>query len=240
MNILTLGCSWTADRCVDATHNTSWVKELSKITPEHNFYNFAYSGTSVHHSLLILESLLKKSQINFDKIIFQITNEGRLTYYKNQNFKNLDLKIDKILDNYFVFDIKKNDNFHNICNINYGILSPNNNSTHAHWNEIKNFAKIYYTNLTREEHFDLEHKIQLEYIKNKVDLVFFHRRFNLSNISSFDYDPNKDHLVIQDVLGDEKFKSFSVDEGNHFSYEGCVWEAKYLKSKIFSDENTCL
>jgi hypothetical protein len=159
MNIFVFGCSWSDDRVVDNNITTSWVYELSKIMPEHNFYNFAYSGSSVHHSILIMESVLTNFQIKPDKIIFQVTSEGRVTYYKNQDFKNFNLKVEKISNNYFKFDIGKKDNFHNVCCVNYGMLNPNNNSSHNHWTKIKKFAKIYYTNLTKEEHFDLEYKI---------------------------------------------------------------------------------
>lgn len=231
MNIFVFGCSWSDDRVVDNNITTSWVYELSKIMPEHNFYNFAYSGSSVHHSILIMESVLTNFQIKPDKIIFQVTSEGRVTYYKNQDFKNFNLKVEKISNNYFKFDIGKKDNFHNVCCVNYGMLNPNNNSSHNHWTKIKKFAKIYYTNLTKEEHFDLEYKIQLEYIKQKSDLFFLHKKHNVTNISSFSFEPNNEFLVIEDLLPINR-DSFIIDNGFHFSYIGCKWQAEIIKHII--------
>lgn len=229
MNILVLGCSWSDDRFISKNIKTSWVKELSKIMPEHNFYNFSYTGSSVHHNLLIMESSLKFLDIKFDKIIFQITNEGRVTYYKNFDLKNIKNFIVKNSKNYFKLDLNKDENFHNICNINYGtLLYPYKN--HKYGDEIYNFAKTYYSTLDIEHNFFLEFKVQVEYIKNKVDLMFLHKRITDSLYSFFN--PNEDKIIIQEVLGDDKFKEFSIDEGSHFSHIGCIWEAMYIKSII--------
>lgn len=232
MNILVLGCSWTANRLVNNNITTSWVEELSKLLPEHTFYNFAYSGSSVGHSILVMESLLENSKIKFDKIIFQITTDGRITFYNNLDFKNLDFFISQKTSNYYFLDMDKDNNFLKISNVNYGILNPKNKSPRPDWEKIKKFAEIYYENLNLEYNFFLEHKIQFEYIKKKVDFFFLHRPISQSMFAPISYNPNNECFVIEEVLGNQIFDKFKIDEGGHFSLEGCIWEAKYLKKKL--------
>ena len=224
MNILVLGCSWTSGL---HDHPYNWVTALAEMMPEHTFYNCAHPGTSLLHSIWIMEKCLEQSNeinggIKFDKIIFQITNEGRLTYYHELDDFKVNDWIRYKTDNLYALEI----DWQKLCIINYGVLIPENSSpNHGKWKEIRKFAKDYYTRCTRQHHFNLEHKILAEYVKNKADLVFFHRRDD-NNISGI--------LSIQDILGDEQFKKFVIDSGDHFGIAGCQWQAKHIKTLLES------
>jgi hypothetical protein len=159
--------------------------------------------------------------VKVDKIIFQITNEGRVTYYKDLDPIKLPELLVKKRENYFCLE----PDWTKIHTVNYGVLhAENRDSKHPRWSDIKNFARVYYSALTRVEHFDLEHKILIEYVKSKSDIVFCHKRYE----SSF---PTGDLIAIQDILGDD-FNKFVIDNGSHFNLEGVKWQASYIKSLI--------
>jgi hypothetical protein len=224
MNILCLGCSWTAG--INA-QPYNWVEALAKITPEHTFYNFALCGSSLLHSIWILETTLKQQWDiikigKIDKVIFQVTNEGRLTYYKNlDNVRLADyVEKSKTISNYNILNLP----WQQICQLNYGVLHPENASIHhSSWNEIYKFATDYYSKLTRHQHFDIEHKALVEYARSHSDFMFLHRRDDIG-IPQID--------SIQDILGDDQFNNFVIDNGGHFNILGANWQASYIKSLL--------
>jgi hypothetical protein len=223
MNVLCLGCSWTAG-IKQQPYN--WVTALSKMMPEHNFYNCSQTGSSLLYSIWIMEEFLSNakengSPIKIDKIIFQITTEGRLTYY--HDYENFDINqwIVKKTDNLFKLESDRK----NLAVINYGVLLPENkNSNHPKWESMHSFATEYYSRLSRQMHFDLEHRALVEYIRPKVDLMFMHKKDDIGI---------PDVISVQDILGDEQFNKFCIDRGSHFNLVGSVWQAQYIKHLLF-------
>jgi hypothetical protein len=224
MNVLCLGCSWTAGVVGQEPYN--WVTALSKMMPEHNFYNCAQRGSSLLYSIWVMEEFLSKAThdktpIKIDKIIFQITNEGRLTYLHDYENFNINQCIVKKSDNLFKLNLE----WQNVAAINYGVLLPENkNVNHPRWESMHSFATEYYSRLTRQMHFDLEHRALVEYIRPKADLMFMHRKDDIGI---------PDIISIQDILGDEQFSKFCIDRGSHFSVLGSVWQAHYIKHLLF-------
>ena len=224
MNVLVLGCSWTSGTSIAPNINSgygntgeaNWVYQLSKIMPEHNFYNFAFPGTSVLHSINIMEQTKKLKNFNFDKIIFQITNEGRFTYYKDleSNFVTTERIIQKE-KNYYFLDL----DFNQVLTVNYGTLN--------HPESIKEykFAKMLYENFTVEHNFSVEQKVYVEWLKNNTSLIFFHKKdFCLKDESI---------LTIENLLSKDTWNSFIFDgPGCHFNIEGCKWQANYISQYI--------
>lgn len=227
MNILCLGCSWTQG----VSHQPlNWVHYLAKALPDHKFYNFALRGSSLMHSVWLLESVLNKQNFNIevDKIIFQVTNEGRVTTYSDDfvdiNLQDLvrhRLPIRQDVLNYYELDLTEDHNIWNkMSTINYATLNDK---------KAPKFAKQYYLNLNRRQHFDIEHKALIEYIRPKVDYMFLHKAADI-NIPNID--------CMEKRLGYKRFKKFCIDgDAAHFSVEGVQWQAEYIKSKVF-DLNT--
>jgi hypothetical protein len=225
MNIACFGCSWTAGihyRIEDSYNNgfadtgeNNWVRQLSKIMPYHNFYNFAFPGSSIIHSIYVLDQVKKNIPILFDKIIFQATTEGRFTYY-NEPLNNTDFvilpRIKQLEDNYFYLDLTMNE----VITVNYGTLGYKDHTGFF-------LAEAIYSCLNPRQTFQYEHRIYLDWLKDKVDLLFFHRK-NHCFIEGI--------LTIEDKLTAEEWNKFVIDEGGHFSLNGSKWEATYIKEHI--------
>lgn len=206
MNILCLGCSFTSNWPV-FSNNSCWPKELAVIMPEHNIINIGHAGSSIAHSVLFMEKFLASKIIKIDKIIFQITTPGRITYYNDLNDS---LNFNKHLHhegNYISLKLK------DLQVVTYGLLNEKGTDT-------SEFAKIYYSKLS-QEHFLIEHKVYVDYVLSKADIVFSHL-------------PYDNVLSIKNVLGEEKFNNYIVDDGYHFSQEGIAWQASFIKQLISS------
>jgi hypothetical protein len=217
------GCSWTRGTDYETVNN--WVNELAKLYPEHEFFNLSTPGSSVLHSTWVMEQF--KKLYNPDVTIFQITNQGRVTYYLGHDIDN-----PKVL--FSEKNLRKNDlipNVHSLClsnkqvqNINYGTLDPKNAGIDELYEKRYNFANTYYSTIDKKKTSDLEQKIYSLYIKNNVDLAFFHTLVSI---------PHDVELpCIQEILGNDLFDKFSYDHGHHFSEEGCRWQANYINSLI--------
>lgn len=179
MNILCLGCSWTAG--VSMAGNYNWVDALATLAPDHTYYNLAQGGSSLLHSIWVMEHFLKNSGVKIDKIIFQITNEGRVTYYRNLDNFNINEWLVQTAPNIYRLHIK----WDRIRAVTYSIASIK--PTNPVEEEIFKFAGMYYSSLTPEHQFNLEHRILIEYLKSKVDLLFFHQQGHYSHFWSIVY-----------------------------------------------------
>lgn len=205
--IAVFGCSWTQG--LENENYDNWVYYLSKRYPMHSFFNYAAAGTSIVYHTHLLEQVTYKQ--TFDIIIFQVTSPARFTWWKPH-------KINKML-------YKQSDNLwaieagygNYVDRINTGTISD------------KKFFKIdkkkhrfgvdYYSRLTNQQIL-LDHKAYISYIKDKVDLYFCHR----SAINN--------ELSVYDTLGEENFKKFVIDNGDHFSPEGNDWESRWIELQL--------
>lgn len=221
MNILVLGCSWTAGTWGDTPN---WVTSLSELCPHHTFYNCATAGTSLLHSIFIFEefmSQVEQHKHKIDKVIFQITNEGRLTSYYNLKKIIISEWLTKEKNNLYRLHI----DFNHLGNVNYGMLNAKNFSKNFSSSlKLHLFAKSYYKLFTREFTFDLEHKILVSYLKEKTDFLFFHRDPGIIELNNLP--------CIEKELGLEKFNNFCYDEGKHFNQDGCNWQAHWIKEQL--------
>lgn len=221
MNVLCLGCSWT-DGVIEQPYN--WVTSLSEMMPEHTFYNCSQRGSSLLYSIWVMEEFLSKAKIagtyiKIDKIIFQITGEGRITYCYNYDNFDISQCIIAKSNNLFKLNIDRQ----NLATINYGSLLSIKRH-HTKWEDIHSFAIEYYSKLNKQMHFDLEHRALVEYIRPKVDLMFthIHSDIGIPGVTS-----------IQDILGDQLFNDYCIDPGFHFNTAGVNWQAQHIRNLLF-------
>lgn len=222
MNILCLGCSFTAERWIGGTETNSWVRELAKLNPEHSFYNCGYSGAGLLHAIWTMKNFL--SQKTVDKIIFQIPNSGRFTYYSNLSHTyNVDDYLVKLENNYYWLEL----GLDKVHPVNYGIIDSdwprNSYEERPLWQDMKTFGKEYYSRFTAEQHFDLEHEIQVEYIKNRSSFCFYHKTGDLSD----------KFYNIELLMGSDVFHNNFCDDGCHLNDYGLKQEASCLNKLIF-------
>jgi hypothetical protein len=214
--IVCLGCSFTAGT---NSESSSWVKSLAKLHPEHKFYNLALAGSSLLHSIWILEEFLKIDKP--DLIIFQITTAARLTYYKEEE-----------IDRNGVFSFMRSIKNYNYMVFPNSIVSCINRGTLENrilFNYDKSrilLATMYYSKLSKEKTFDVEYRALFTHVKKISDICFYHLERDIN-------DP--DTLSIEKILGKEKFKSFVIDgDGNHFGQDGADWQAQFISKNYLS------
>lgn len=208
-----VGCSFTA-----ATHHhrPNWVRSLAKMHTEHEFYNLATAGASVLYGIWILEEFLKTHQL--DLVIFQITKEGRLTYFKDHELDQTPLETYLQKENnynYINFPLRT------VSCVNYGTLNKSPDCAHPLYEEQKNLANVYYSNVSKKRVFDVEHRALVYYVKSISDHCFYHTE---------DETNYKDIISIENVLGRDRFNDYIVDEGQHFGQEGADWQAKFISN----------
>lgn len=226
MKIAVFGCSWTYgvpsnwSRKTTAEkykHNipqedfVNWTRELGKIDPSLEIYNYAVPGTSIEFSLGMFERYLKNRYC--DLTIFQATRPYRYTYWE-ENF-NERLHFKKFENNVYQFDYSILDHI---------TIVDHHNDTNKIWNYIgktnkdHDYVKNYFLK-TSDEMFENNYKSILSYINSKADICFSH----------------EDHQLVESVqksLGEEKFESYWTDIGKHFGVEGAQWQAKWILDKI--------
>lgn len=221
MHILCLGCSFTAERNLDSKNQTnSWVRELANRQPQHTFYNCGKPGTSLLHNIWTMENFI--SQKTVDKIFFQITLPGRLTYYKNLAYNyEITPYLEKREQNYFCLRLDSD----NVYTINAGTVYTDQYdqiSGSKKIKDIKFFGKEYYSRLDNEHHFNLEHKILIEYITRKVDFCFFHQEDHFS----------KGYYTIESAF-QGNLQDYFIDDGAHLNNEGIKLQAELLNQLLF-------
>lgn len=207
--IAVFGCSWSQGLYPDLDN---WVKELAKLLPDYEFYNFSLGGTSLAYSIHLLEQIYD-SDINFDITIFQATSEGRLTWWKSHNIFNF---LERHGDNLFHID-KKNINDY-VDKINYGTVFSKSDLN----KNDKIFGRQYYSRLNLDM-TSIELRSLLEFADKRVNILFSHRSMKKYGLN---------YLSVFDTLGEENFKKFVIDEGEHFSNAGNKWQALWILDKL--------
>jgi len=167
MNILCLGCSYTAGM---PEQYYSWAEKLSKIRSKDKVYNLAIGGSSVTLSLYLLEEFSKL--ITADIIIFQITHPHRFS-----RIGDFQVNLDSLYNtnNYYRLDPNIR------ANTSISTIVPGN--ARMQWTKdyqkIK-FAKNYYRFYSKELG-NLEHNILVNAIKEKSNFSFEYN--NIPNIA---------------------------------------------------------
>lgn len=210
--IAIFGCSWTQG--LQSENFDNWVLHLSKRYPMHSFFNYAAAGTSIVYHTHLLEQVTTKK--TFDITIFQITSPARFTWWKPH-------KINKMLykqsDNVWAIEKGYGDY---VDRINTGTIADKkffgtNKKKHK-------FGVEYYNRLTNDQIL-LDHKAYVNYIKDKVDLHYYHR----TSI-------NDNELSVYDTLGEDNFNKFVIDNGDHFSIEGNDWISRWVEMQLKNRE----
>ena len=228
MKIAVFGCSWTYGVPTDWSRKTTaekykhnipqddfvnWTRELGKLDPNLEIYNYSVPGTSIEFSLGMFERYLKNQYC--DLIIFQATRPYRYTYWESNFNERLHLK--KFENNVYQFDYSI---------LDYVTIIDHHNDNNKIWNFIGNpdkenqYIKKYFTN-TSNEMFENNYNAIVSYVKDKVDICFSHESNGLTN-------------SVQDTLGDKIFENYWMDEGKHFGIEGAQWQATWILDQINS------
>lgn len=207
-NIAVFGCSWSQGISEDNFNN--WVNHLSKKYSHHKFYNFGTGGSSIVYHTHLLEQATKIKK--FDTVIFQITSPGRFTWWKPHNIIRM---LTQQRENLWAID---NSHGKYVDRINIGTIQSKkffDSDRKKH-----KFGIEYYSRLTDEQML-LDHKAYVNYIKDKVDLYFYHR----SALNTGEHS-------VYDTLGKVNFDKFTIDEGDHFGLDGIEWKSDWVESLL--------
>lgn len=202
--IAIFGCSWTQGLYYEKYD--SWPFRLSERYPQHEFFNCAVAGSSIAYHTYLLEGA--KNSINPDFTIFQITSPYRFTQWKEHN--PIDL-LKKRTDNFM--QIKDEQKFTDSFNL--GTIYSNK---FIKSDKKKHLFGLEYYNRVGDKQAELEFNVYIEYIKNRTDYCFFHRKSIDPELPS-----------VYNVLGEEKFKKYIIDDGDHFGAEGLEWQSKWIE-----------
>jgi hypothetical protein len=220
MKIATFGCSWTHG-LGNIDNHYNWPKFISEENLEWQVDNYAVGGSSISFQLYCLNKALEYN--NYDKIIFQFTTPGRLTYFPHDyNVFNHHVNY---TNNYRMFDM--DNGFYRVLNcITMGhVLLPQSD---RFWTtkEKYNLMRAYYGTIPKEI-YRTEYKAIVEYIASRVDLCFFHNE----DILKFNTFP----IVREEVKnfgGEKLLQRFIVDEGEHYNQEGCKWVGNWVLDRL--------
>lgn len=210
MKIATFGCSWSQGlSTVDDAY--CWPKALAE-NKQYQVDNFALAGSSLSFQAYLLDDVLKHN--TYDKVIFQITSPQRLTYFDD----TLDYgKYLRLYNNYRELD-RAGDIYRNFICITPGHLNLSKKDSFWNFPDKHDFASLYYKYVNKHVQ-RTEYKAVIEYVKNKVDFLFFHNEdvCKIGNIP-----------IVIDQLG----TSYIADRGQHFNKQGSRLVAEWIMEKI--------
>lgn len=223
MRIHVYGCSWSAGLPEEENYN-SWPKELAKIQPDWQIYNFACPGSSSHFAMYNL--FWSKQHVNEPVYhIYQSTSQYRWTHMQT-DFVPIDY-LEKIENNYYSFFPKYSGSIRDVIQT-YQIKKQNK--------PPRTLSKHYKNKIKHEleTQWELERFSHFESMRNNIDLAFFHRKQDQEKYNSY-FD--NDTMCIQSTLGDSRFYHYCIDKGMHFGKRGLQWQAKYIRDYIKGSYN---
>jgi hypothetical protein len=217
MKVATFGCSWTHG-VGSVDDHYSWSQSISK---HYEIDNYAVGGSSLSFQVYCFNEVLKHN--NYDKIVFQFTTPGRLTYFPHEY--NVFDHHERYTKNYRMF------------NMDHGFYRTLNCITRGHsslpkkdsfWTskEKYNLMKAYYSTVPWEI-YRTEYKALVEYIAPRVDLCFLHNEDTMG----FKKYPVM-HDEVRNTGGQELLDSFIADDGDHYNKQGCDWVADWVLERI--------
>ena len=217
MKVAVFGCSWSHG--IKAVNDRySWPYALSKLKPEWHIENYAVEGTSLAFQTFLMDDVLRHH--SFDKIIFQITSPGRITYFE-EDYDVLQ-HVENITSNYKHISIE-NGFFRKVIAVTPGHMNlPKKDSFWFPAGKYE-FSKSYYS-LINKSIFRTEYKALVHYILSKANVVFMHNE----DILKLNLCP----VVMEEVNNDELLKSFIADSGSHFNKVGCDWQANWVLDRL--------
>lgn len=218
MKIYVFGCSWSigvyrsfsieqrdndfADPC--KADFSSWASELASMFPQHDITNYALPGSDIVFSIACLNKVLADK--DYDKIIFQVTNTYRFTYW---NDVDLSIHLRNYSKNYKRFSESV------VNDVTPSSVAENFIDRSKDTSFMQNY--IGRVNGQREEAM---HGSLVKYAENNSDLCFSHI--------------NMDHLDITSIereTGDDFFK-YVCDHGLHFGDNGNKWQAEWVAEQL--------
>jgi len=222
MKIAIFGCSWSHGTSQLDNHR-NWPYYFAANNPNYEIYNYAMSASSIQFQIYLYEYVKKHKPA--DRYIFQCTRPERFTYFKNgMKFENLLEDIPSKnggLNNYkWIPPYNANKEIRRITSAS---IKPVSEGILKGWTlEDIQFSKLYYK-LANLEIMELEWKMCIEYIKNKVDFCFLHTEGEFRNI--------KNLYCIEDILGREYCKQnfYESHDQHHFNKKGLQWQANWVK-----------
>ena len=214
MKIATFGCSWTHG-LKQLNNFYSWPYALHKLQPDWEIHNYAIGASNLQFQIFLMEDVLRHH--TYDKIIFQITSPSRLTYFEEDY--DFTKHLTEMKPNYKRFDIEEGF-FRKVVTITPGHMKLPKSDSFWNLSGKYEFAKSYYTTVNKSI-FRTEYKALVNYLKNKVDLMFMHNEDILD-------------LKICPVIMKElpSAKKFVADSGEHFDIEGCDQQAKWVLERL--------
>lgn len=217
MKIATFGCSWTHGVPIIDDHY-SWSQSISK---HHQIDNYAIGGSSLSFQVYCFNEVLKHE--NYDKVIFQFTAPGRLTYFPHGYDVFIHHK--RYTKNYSMFDMEDG-SYRTINCITIGSSSLPKKDSFWTSKEKYKLMKAYYSTVPWEI-YRTEYRALVEYIAPRVDLCFLHNEDTMGF---------KKYPVMHDEVrksgGQELLDSFIADEGDHYNKQGCNWVADWVLENI--------
>lgn len=217
MKIATFGCSWTHG--INAVDNKySWPYALSKLKPNWHIENYAVEGTSLTFQTFLMDDVLRHN--TFDKIIFQITSPGRVSYFE-EDYDILQ-HAENVSQNYKHISIE-NGFFRKVIAFTPGHIKLSKKDSFWYPKGKYEFARSYYS-LINKSIFRTEYKALVHYILSKADLVFMHNE----DILKLNLCP----VIMEEIKDQTLLQSFIADNGNHFNKAGCEWQANWIINKL--------
>lgn len=221
MKIGIFGCSWSHGTFGVDNHR-NWPYYFAVNNPKYQIYNYAVAGSSIQFQIYLYEYVKKHKPA--DIYIFQCTRPERFTFFKNKTkFENLlgDIPSKDGLNNYKWFNPE---NIRKIITpVTIGSIKTVKQAyADGYAGKSIAFSRLYFE-LANLEIMELEWKMGIEYIKNKVDFCFLHTEGEFRNI--------KDLYCIEDILGIEYCKQnfYEAHDQHHFNKKGLQWQANWVK-----------
>ena len=205
-----------------------WPLHFTKKYPNYTVYNFSRGGTGIGYHIALLHKFLNSKQYNNEtKIVFQVTLPYRYTFNVD-DLINIDLVLQN--NNYWCYD--------GLCTPktvrhtpSRGLkFSRNTAKSQSAVEQIEFYKK--YIKYYPEKYTDIEFESQIAYVKNICDFVYAHQYWLSSNIPVSVKQKYNTIPIVRDIIGEEKFKEFVIDDGAHFSTQGLKYMTKWIEGKL--------
>lgn len=220
------GCSFTGGVYQGQELRESWPYRLSVLAPDVTIYNFGRQATSVLYSINMIEQAT--ALIKPDRIIAQLTEPTRMTFYHADFRLDMNKHVLQLTDNYFV--LKENIPEIHPVNAVMGKRAMRESMLDAARHEKYMTYQKLIVMQDDHNHFDPEYRAFYHRAVQLCDFVFFHRKIHRPVPGL------QDVPCVEKELGTEEFLKLVIDKGFHFGQPGAEWIAGWiyqiLKTKI--------
>lgn len=223
-SINTFGCSWTAGPS-GLLSDFPWPLMLADKLENIQVNNWARGGSNIAFQSYVLDSFCQNIKKPDDIIIFQITSHDRFSYWDADLHKNFNQMKEKwSYKNYTHYTLDYSTNFGNITagdlDSGYSWIVIKNRENML--KEKNTFAKEYYKRIGLSQSL-FNHMLYINYIIPKVDFIYFHIKHPKNFPKKYpNFIKNKYENIpcVKDMLGNEEYNKYVIDDGQHLSKEG--------------------